>query len=222
MPATAPGGDQRSGRRRAAVLAEPGGGTTDPRVGECARAAARSLDVAGYAIVDAATPGWNDAVALWAEFLMADLPLLAPIVGPIMSDDARAFLEAGLGMFEPCDLDRYTQVLMSRQGLMREWDLWFADVDVLVTPTWTQLPFEHGFDVSSRESALATLELMRCVLPANLLGIPSACVNAGLVDGLPVGMLVNAGRFRDDRALDAAEIIESALAITTPITPAFG
>lgn len=207
--------------RRVAVLADPGSGSTDPRIAARTRAAVAALAARGYELVDLAPPHWDDVVALWAEFLVADLHMLAPLVGPMMSDDARKFLDAGTSLHEPGDLGRYTQVLMARQGLMRDWGLWFRDVDVLVTPAWTQLPFEHGFDVASREGSLATLELIRCVMPGNLLGIPSACVNAGTIDGLPVGVLVNAGRFRDDAALDAAEIIEGELAVSTPITPDF-
>ena len=56
-------------------------------------------------------------------------------------------------------------------------------------------------------------------MPANLLGLPSACVPAGLVDGLPVGVLLTGDRFADDKTLDAAEAVEAALGLATPIDP---
>jgi amidase len=108
---------------------------------------------------------------------------------------------------------------MARQSLMRDWSMWFADIDLLLTPTWTQLPFEHGWDAASAENSLATLEMMRPVMPANVLGLPSACVPAGLVDGVPVGVLLTADRFADDRALAAAEVIQATLGLATPIDP---
>src|SRR2546423_14520181 len=76
--------------------------------------------------------------------------------------------------------------------------------------SWTQLPFEHGFDVATPEGTAATMELMRPVAPANLLGLPSACVPAGLdaETGLPVGVLLTGARLREDLCLDAAEAIE--------------
>ena len=117
------------------------------------------------------------------------------------------------------DLGGYTDVLMTRQSLMRDWAMWFADVDLVLTPTWTQLPFVHGHDAVNLDNALATLEMMRCVTIANVLGLPSACVPTGLVDGLPVGVLLTADRFADDKALDAAEVIEAAFAPATPIDP---
>lgn len=60
-------------------------------------------------------------------------------------------------------------------------------------------------------------ELMRPLMPADVLGLRSACVPAGLGDGLPVGVLLAADRFRDGPTLAAAEVVEAALGPTTPI-----
>ena len=61
--------------------------------------------------------------------------------------------------------------------------------------------------------------MMRCVMHANVLGLPSAAVPAGLVDGLPVGVLLTGDRFADDKTLTAAEAVEAALGLDTPIDP---
>ena len=62
---------------------------------------------------------------------------------------------------------------------------------------------------------------MRPVVPANLLGLPSACVPAGRDEatGLPIGVLITGQRFREDLCLEAAEAIEARLGIATPIDP---
>ena len=67
----------------------------------------------------------------------------------------------------------------------------------------------------------ATLELMRPVLHANLLGLPSACVPAGLggPSNLPIGVLLTGRRMREDLCLAAAEAVEAKLALETPIDP---
>ena len=85
----------------------------------------------------------------WFEFIGADLQTMSPMIEPILSADANLFLSNLLAGRPVVDLGEYTRIVMARQSLMREWSLWFAEHDVLVTPTWTQLPFEHGFDISS-------------------------------------------------------------------------
>ena len=155
---------------RVALLAEPPGGSTDPRVADCARAAADALANAGYEMTEGGPPRYEEALTTWFAFIGEDIRTMAPLITPIMSDAANVFLGALLDSVAPLDLGAYTQVLMTRQSLMREWAMWFADTDLVLTPTWTQLPFPHGWDVAN---AAATLELMRCVMPANLLGLPS-------------------------------------------------
>jgi len=59
------------------------------------------------------------------------------------------------------------------------------------------------------------------VVPANLLGLPSACVPASHDEGtgLPIGVLITGRRFREDLCLEAAEAIETRLGVATPIDP---
>jgi Asp-tRNA(Asn)/Glu-tRNA(Gln) amidotransferase A subunit family amidase len=55
------------------------------------------------------------------------------------------------------------------------------------------------------------------VVPANLLGLPLACVPAGRVEGtgLPIGVLITGRRLREHLCLEAAEAIETRLGVTT-------
>jgi amidase len=205
---------------RVAVLASPPGGTTDPRIAAVVDAAAAGLAQAGCELVDAEPPRFSDVVGTWNSFIVADIRLLHAQMGPLMSTDANAFLQATLDAVAPVDLAGYTEILMARQALMRAWGEWFAGVDLLLTPTWTHLPFTHGWDAASPANALATLEMLRCVTVANVLGLPSACVPAGMVDGLPVGVLLTGDRFADDVTLDAAELVEETTGpLPTPIDP---
>jgi amidase len=55
--------------------------------------------------------------------------------------------------------------------------------------------------------------------PAPLLGLPAVAVPTGVHDGLPVGVQVQADRWRDDWCLDAAAAIEATLGSFTPIDP---
>jgi amidase len=139
-----------------------------------------------------------------------------------MGADAMAFVNNFIQAVPPLtDATAWSQLMVERDGIARAWSTFMADWPLLLTPTWTQLPFEHGFDSATAAGTAATVELMRPVVPANLLGLPSACVPAGRDEetGLPIGVLVTGRRLREDLCLEAAEAIEARLGLATPIDP---
>lgn len=220
-PAIPPG--QR--RRRVAVVAEPPGGRTDPAVAAVVRRSAEALAAAGYEVVEVTPPRYEEAVATWARLLIGDFGTILPKLLPLMGDDAKRFVgtanQAVPGFASPAAL---SELMLQRDGIARAWSMFLAETPLVLSPTWTQLPFEVGFDVASPESTGATIEMMRPVVPANLLGLPSACVPAGrdAATGLPIGVLLTGARFRDEWCLDAAEVIEHQFSLATPIDPVRG
>lgn len=207
---------------RVAVVPEPPGGSTDPAVAARVRAAADVLADAGLEVAEVTPPRYEEAIAVWRALVVGDIRTILPLLEPMLSPDTMTFLTVADDREPPTDLGSYSQAFMQRQSVARAWSLFFTEHDVVLSPTWAQLPFEHGWDVASADNVEATVDLMRPVLPANALGLPAACVPAGLVDGLPVGVQVTAGRFREDRCLDVGEIIETDLAPPVPIDPVRG
>ena len=106
---------------RIAVLASPPGGATDPRVADRVRAAADALADAGYEVTEDGPPRFEDAVRTWFDFIGEDIRFMSPMITPIMGESANAFLGAVLESLPAHDLAGYTQILMARQALMREW-----------------------------------------------------------------------------------------------------
>jgi amidase len=106
--------------------------------------------------------------------------------------------------------------------LAREWGLFFVDLPVLVMPAWTQPPFPHGADLSGDVEMAELSELLRCIIPGNVLALPVVAVPVGVSDGLPLGVQCYADRWREDLALSAAADIEAALGTFTPIDPVTG
>ncbi|HEY5007156.1 MAG TPA: amidase family protein, partial [Caulobacteraceae bacterium] len=207
---------------RVAVAAEPPGGPVDPAVSAGVRRAADALADAGYDVVEACPPRYEEATDIWAQILIGDLAVALGQMSPLMGADGRAFLEAFSQTVTPLSgTAAMSQLYVLRDGIARAWSQFMAEHPIVLTPTWTQLPFELGFDVAGPGAAAATRALMGPVTPANLLGLPCACVPAGqdAPTNLPVGVLLTGQRFREDLCLDAAEAVEARLGLQTPIDP---
>ena len=206
---------------RVAMAAEPPGGSTDPAVAKAVCDAGAALRDAGYAVDEIAPPRFEDAVSTWAQFIVGDFLSMREQLLPIMGRDGAFFFEAAASALPPLDSTGMSRMYANRHGVARAWSHFMADYPLVLSPTWTQLPFEVGFDVASTENVGATLEIIRPVVPANLLGLPSACAPAGRdpVTGLPIGVLVTGRRMRDGECLDAAEAIEARIGVKTPIDP---
>lgn len=207
---------------RVAVVPIPPGGSVDPVISSVVRGAADVLADAGYDVVEACPPLYVEAVAAWAQFIRGDFASINGQLVPLMGADGAAFL-TGFNSIIPlvADTAAMSRMFASRHGIARSWSQFLSTHQLILTPTWTQLPFEHGFDVANPEGTAATKEMMRPVVPANLLGLPSACVPAGRdnATGLPIGVLLTGQRFREDLCLDAAEAVEARLGLKTPVDP---
>jgi amidase len=217
VPLTVP----EPGPRRVALLAEPPGGATDPGVAALTRAAGDALAAAGCVVEEVEPPRFEEVVLCWSGLVGADIATSFPLIEPLLGGDARALLSTlndAVGEITPADV---SGLWLLRHSLTRAWAEFFADWDVLVTPTWAQLAFAHGADTEATDVADSVLTThARPVMPANALGLPSAAVPAGLVDGLPVGVLVNGPAWSDMLCLEVAEMIEAAgVAPTVPIDP---
>jgi amidase len=207
---------------RVTVVPNPPGGSCDPIIASVVRRAADTLSNAGYDVVEACPPRYEEVVAAWARLLLGDFASVMDQMMPLMGDGGKAFLAAVNSTVPPlANVAEMSQLLALRDGLGRAWSQFMAEHPLVLTPTWTQLPFKQGFDAATPAGALATIEMMRPVVPANLLGLPSACVPAGRdsATGLPIGVLITGQRLRDDLCLDAAELIEARSGIVTPIDP---
>ena len=101
------------------------------------------------------------------------------------------------------------------------WSEFFLKYPIMVGPAWTDIQFLHDADVDPKTGLDLTIDRLRFISPANVLGIPSTAVPTGVMDGLPTGVQVYADKWREDLSLNGAEIIESALGHICPIDPVF-
>ncbi len=82
-------------------------------------------------------------------------------------------------------------------------------------------PFGEDEDVRSADGLDEIVRTLATCFALPLLGLPGISVPTGVVDGLPTGVQLIAGHFREDLVLDAAEIIEWHCPMATPIDPRF-
>ncbi|MEV6001464.1 amidase family protein [Streptomyces griseomycini] len=91
-----------------------------------------------------------------------------------------------------------------------------ADDTIILTPVSAETPFETDADLCGQErfDQIAAAQWPMTCIP--VLGLPAISVPTGLQDGLPTGVQLIGGRFREEHLLTAAAAIE---AETPPVMP---
>ena len=201
---------------KVALVPEPSGGSTHPDVAAGVRDAGGALTAAGYAVEEIEPPMLAEARRAWEVFLGYELNLARAALKEIMSPDAYDFLVRALDMFGVDSGAEYVTMFADRHVVARAWQEFQEDYPVIVAPIMTQPPFVVGYDLQEPGDVL---DQMRFEVAINLLGLPAVCVPTGVANGLPQVVEVIGGRYREGLCLEAAQTIEDALGIITPIDP---
>jgi amidase len=202
-----------SAKPRVAVMADVPGLSVHRDVAAGVRRAGEALAAQGYEVIEAASPSIADVYECWSGWLMSELAMMAPLLDMVMGSEGKQFLAASTKGRSALSMEEYATWLVRRRELGRLWATFLAEYPLLLCPVWTQPAPHHGFDLVDDNAAQWVLqELMPCVLPGNLLGLPAAVVPVGMSGDLPVGVQIYAGRFGDHLALSAGAVIEDAVA----------
>jgi amidase len=195
-------------------------GDTAPEVSAAVREAGQRLADAGYVVSETVPPRLGEAADLWHR-LVVNEERRAMVASIRAFGDAKSQrnLDGHLRHAPTLDGDGVLEGFGTRLSLMRDWQLFFERFPVAVLPVSHRLPFRDDLDQESEAVVANMMEAQRSLLATPVLGFPSVAVPTGSVDGVPVGVQVVAGRYREDLCLDAAEIIEAQAPILTPIDP---
>jgi amidase len=109
--------------------------------------------------------------------------------------------------------------LAERTSWIRKWSLFLEDWPIVLCPTAFDPPMPQDVTGLTPEAYTRMFQAMMPSYVVPRLGLPGLAVPTGLSDGLPTGVQLIAGRFREDLVLDAAEAIEAAHQPITPINP---
>jgi amidase len=204
---------------RIAVTTDPGGLGCDATIAAGVRRAADLLAAAGCRVETADPPAVAEAHELWGTLLSAETrTMVLPFARSLLAADALTVIEHLMAAFPILDLAGYMEALARRTRVAREWSRFLDRYDVVLGPVGCRPPFRPGDDLTAAGMA-AIMGSMRLVTACNLLGLPAAVVPVGIAGGLPQAVQLIATRYREDRCLAAAEMIERRTEPITPIDP---
>ncbi len=208
--------------KRAALCIAPEGMPVQPEVAAALREAAKRLEAAGWTVEEIAnTPPLAEPARLQALLWLAETRRgMNAAVGKEDDPDANAVYGFMERLCPAPDLFAFQDALTSRATLLRQWTLFLEErFPVVLMPASGELPFRDNADVESFEGfqRIMAAQLPQVGLP--LLSLPGLTVTTGLVAGVPVGVQLVAGRYREDLLLLAGEAIEAGGVPPAPVGP---
>jgi Asp-tRNA(Asn)/Glu-tRNA(Gln) amidotransferase A subunit family amidase len=181
----------------------------DPDIEEAFERTINNLSTSDVSIERVAAPSDKSTGYLWLTISAAELlQSLRPYEN--RWDELNDYVQMQLRFAQRVTIDDYIGAQRSRHELTARFDALLDEHTVLVVPTtnaraWKAegpLPTAAGNIVDDPSIALNTPEL-------NVTGHPGVSVPIGHdINGVPIGMQIIAGRFRDDLALGLAQHVE--------------
>ncbi len=203
---------------RVALVPNPAGRGAGQAAQEAVRAAGNWLANAGYTVEEREPPELGTVADLWAKIAMDDV--IAGMESAVAQDGDDGIKQA-LGLWRqmhpPAGPQGVLDALRERERLLRLWQLFLEEVPLVVMPSSGEPPFPVGYDCRDLPTAQHIWQAQLPQLAIPVLGLPAGAVPTGLHDGLPAGVQIVAGRFREDLCLDAAEIVSAQAGLTTPV-----
>jgi amidase len=182
------------------------------------KAAGEVMKNQGWQLEEVSPPELSQITEIWAQILTMDMRVSLELIGPVMTSESQGALRELIAKCRPEEL-MIPVVHGERLRLSRLWSEFFVDYPIVLGPTWTDIPFLHDEDVQPGSGLELTLDRIRFITPANVLGIPAIALPMGVADGLPTGVQVYADRWREDLCLLGAETIEAKIGQICPMDP---
>jgi amidase len=196
--------------KRAALCVRPEGLNTKPEVERALRDAALRLQNAGWSIVETPCPPLRAPAALQAMLWLAESRRGLNAALEREADPDASFVFAQMEALCPKpDLDSFQDALQARAGFTRQWQAFLKNYPVLLVPVSAELPFPDLLDVESPEAFRRVIEAQLVQVGLPLMGLPGLTVATGAAEGVPVGVQLIGGRYREDVLLEAGALIEA-------------
>ena len=196
--------------RRVALFRGTAAFRPDAAVSAALEQAAAWLEDAGYHVEEAEPPRFGEAAGLWLDVLMNEAAGSMGREIERAGDPAiqRAY-RSMLARVRDLDRDAFVEAMAMRTTILREWGEFFQRFPVLLMPVSFERPFPVDLDQQGDEAMERLLRAQSPLVSTAILGLPGLSVPVGMADGVPMGVQLVAGRFREDRCLAAGEAIEA-------------
>lgn len=204
---------------RVAAVPNPGGLGVHPAARAAVELAACALQEAGYIVETADVPRLPEALDAYGHMIMTEFSLIWPKLERLLKPDGRRYVELSMASCGPVDLTEYVRLTAVHHGVQRDWAQFLAQYPLVLGPVFTEQPVPPGSDALGLEEHARIGKAMRLCTATSFVGVPAVAVPTGLAGGLPQGVQVIAGFYREDLCLNAAAEIEARLGRLTPIAP---
>ena len=192
---------------------EPLVGKLDPQVEQLISAVSAKLQQHGATVVPFQLPldGVHELFDLhWLSGAALRYSTMNERDREAMDPGLRAAAEQGL-RFSAVDL---LGAQVKRVHFGAAMDAAFADLDVVISPATSHLPFDVGLDAPPSTGARSWTEWASFSYPFNLTGQPASVLPCGFSDsGLPIGLQVVGARGADGQVLSITQAFESIFSV---------
>jgi aspartyl-tRNA(Asn)/glutamyl-tRNA(Gln) amidotransferase subunit A len=194
----------------------------DPEVGALVSKAARAFEKLGCTVEEAKPDlGGVDARKTfgvhWLCFVQRVLQMFPPEKHQLLDPTLLAMARDG-AKFTSADL---VAAMADRRTLSIGWNRFFDTYDLLLCPTLAVPAFDTGKGAPDLPDGKPNMQWSPYTYHFNLSRHPSASVPCGLTkSGLPVGLMITAGHYRDALVLRAAHHYQQAAPVKVPALPA--
>lgn len=199
------------------VVPVPASGSPAPRVAgfvpgdPVVEEAAKRLVDAGYEVEPVDVPRVDEAAELSLRMITTPIALGYEQFAAFAGEEVALYARHLLKVRPALDLAEFLAVTATRLAVQREWARLLDRCPVLIGPVSTIPSYEPDQDRRSPEALAAYFEATKLCEATSFAGLPAVAVPTGLRDGLPTGVQVISRMYREDLALDAAAVLETAL-----------
>jgi amidase len=199
---------------RVAVTRNSHGYPMHPDIAAALDRAARWLAAAGYAVEEVEPPPITEPARAWFAYAIAEMKVL---LFPVARQHGSRTIQDIFGWYEQMadavDASGYMLGVAERTRMTRQWSVFLEEHPLVLTPFLMRPTFPWNYDAQGFAQTKDLFDAAIYSYGINYLGLPAGVVPVGLVEGLPAGIQIVGGRFREDLILDAMARIEAEVGV---------